>query len=177
MHVTSTCSCSVYTTESCVSAGPNTYARGRFLKNKLKKEILFEEWCVMQCAEKPQFKYGELKMQLKLMVLQFVWSIWAELLPIAPLHIRDMVTLPNNHPETDGEFKKVHFPLQKMKNAFFVLAMNWLREMVVQLGWPRIHRPLKGGWFDGCWAGDIMSRLHLKERPSSQNPQNSWTIR
>ena len=37
--------------------------------------ILLEEWCVMECAEQPQFKYWELTLQLKLMVLQFVRSL------------------------------------------------------------------------------------------------------
>ena len=107
--------------------------------------ISFEEWCIVQCAEQPQFKYWKWTMQLELMVLQFVRSIRERnftmyvqcLLQIVPwlfaldhtnycrwlpVHISDMVNLPNSHPEIYRQFMKGHFAVQKTTNVFSALA-------------------------------------------------------
>ena len=120
--------------------------------------VSFGEWSDMQCAEQPQFKYniGNWRLQLELMVLQYVRSIRKRnftvyvqcLLQIVPwifgidhtnycrwlpVHISDMVNLPNNHPEIYRQFKKGNFAVQKTKNAFSALAIDRCHERANEL--------------------------------------------
>jgi len=50
-----------------------------------------------------------------------------------PVHISDMVNLPNNHPELYRQFKKGLFAVQKTKNVFSALAIDQCHEQVNEL--------------------------------------------
>jgi len=90
--------------------------------------VSFREWCDMQYAEQPQFKYWELTLQIELMLLQIQpWLIVLDHTNYCrwlPEHISAMVKLPKNHPEIYRQFKEGHFAVQKTKNVFSALVID-----------------------------------------------------
>ena len=81
-----------------------------------------------------------------------------------PVHISDMVNLPNNHPEIYRQFTKCHFTVHKMKNVFSAVVIDQCHEQVNEL--------IKG---DGCAVG-LTENPETLERWMVNGPETSHVI-
>ena len=111
----------------------------------------FDWWYECQKESQPQFLYWAITSELQLLLLQFVRSlreanfqlyvqILGKLMPWffsmgltnysrwLPVHIRDMVTLPQKHPQVYDEFMKGHSVVKKTKNRFSAMGMDQAHE-------------------------------------------------
>ena len=113
--------------------------------------IAFEEWCEKRIEVSPQFQYWVMIMKLELLVLVYVRSlreakfslyvaVLAELAPWffaldhthyarwLPIHIRDMMTLPEQHPDVARHFAEGGFVVHKTKRPLSAIAIDHAHE-------------------------------------------------
>lgn len=113
----------------------------------------YDEWYNQQCQNQPQFKYWALTLDLELNYLEFVRSIregnfdlyvqtMGQLAPWLfaldhtnyarwlPVHIRDMATLSDTHPDVYREFSAGHFVIKKTSRVFSCISIDQAHEQV-----------------------------------------------
>ena len=111
----------------------------------------FDEWCTERIEASPQFQYWLIVMQLELLVLVYVRSLRDAnfLLYVAvlvaltpwffaldhthysrwvPIHIRDMMTLHERHPDIATQFAQGGFVVRQTKRPFSAIAINHAHE-------------------------------------------------
>lgn len=109
--------------------------------------LSIEDWCSSNAELYPQFKFWLFILQLELTVLLFVRAIreadfklyvdaltkivpWFFALDHThyarwiPVHLRDMVTLKEEHPEVFAEFLKGNFVVKKTAHRFSAIAID-----------------------------------------------------
>lgn len=109
--------------------------------------VSFDQWCVKRKKESPQFLYWYTCLELELLLLAFVRSLrvgdfdlyvdtLTKLTPWffslnhtnyarwMPVHVRDMCSLDNNHPDIAREFRNGKFVIAKSKNKFSCIAID-----------------------------------------------------
>lgn len=111
----------------------------------------FPRWCEKRKKENPQFCYWDLIMSMELAILALIRSFregnfdlyrksLAELLPYffannnvnyarwLTIHLRDMMSIEDKHPEVADEFKKGKFVVHKSERAFSSIAIDQAHE-------------------------------------------------
>ena len=111
----------------------------------------FDEWCTERVEASPQFQYWLIVMQMELLVLVYVRSLRdanfllyvAVLVPLTPwffaldhthysrwvpIHIRDMMTLHERHPDIATQFAQRGFVVRQTKRPFSAIAINHAHE-------------------------------------------------
>lgn len=111
----------------------------------------FEDWCDKRKNESPQFQYWNLVLSMELTVFMLIRSFregnfnlyieaLAELIPYffannninysrwLSIHLRDMMTLEQQHPEVAREFHKGNFVVQKSGRHFSAMAIDQAHE-------------------------------------------------
>ena len=106
----------------------------------------FDEWCVNRVEISPRFQYWLIIMRLEQLILVYVGSlrdskfslcvsVLTKLAPWffaldhthysrwVPIHIRDMMTLQEQHPDTDIQFSHGGFVVHKTKRLFFSISI------------------------------------------------------
>lgn len=132
----------------------------------------FDAWCNLRAENCPQFQYWTTVLLLELSILLYVRSLresnftlyldaLAELAPWLfaldhtnyarwlPVHLRDMIGLPEKHPDVVVRFNAGHFTAKKTTRAFSAIALDQAHE--------QNNACVKG---DGCAVG-------LTENPSA----------
>lgn len=113
--------------------------------------IEYEDWCDKQRQESPQFQYWSLILNMELTILSLVrsfregdFNLYCEsltaLLPYffannninyarwLPVHLRDMLSLEQRHPQIAAEFQQGNFVVCKSQRAFSALAIDQAHE-------------------------------------------------
>ena len=111
----------------------------------------FDEWCTERIEASPQFQYWLIVMQMELLVLLYVRSLrdanfllyvavlvaltpWLFALDHThysrwvPIHIRDMMTLHERHPDIATQFAQGGFVVRKTKRPFSAIAIDHAHE-------------------------------------------------
>ena len=111
----------------------------------------FKHWCDRRRQESPQFQFWYTAFQLELVIFTYIKSLRtadfplyiATLIKLAPwffildhtnyarwlsVHIRDMLTLNEIHPEIAAQFDNGFFTVQKTMNAFSCMAIDQAHE-------------------------------------------------
>ena len=111
----------------------------------------FDDWCRARSHACPQFKFWYLIMQLELTVMVYIRAIreadfllyveaLSKIIPCffaldhthysrwVPVHLRDMVSLKQLHPDVYVEFLKGNFVVKKSKRAFSAVAIDQAHE-------------------------------------------------
>ena len=111
----------------------------------------FDEWCVKRVEASPQFQYWLMIMRLELLVLVYVRSlrdskfslyvaVLKKLAPCffaldhthysrwVPIHIRDMMSLQERHPDIAMQFAQGGFIVHKTKRPFSAIAIDQAHE-------------------------------------------------
>ena len=111
----------------------------------------FEDWCDSRRNQNPQFEFWFLVLSMELVILTLIRSIreanfslycqsLSELIPFffannnvnyarwLPIHLRDMVTLREKHPQLAEEFQKGHFVVHKTNREVSALAIDQAHE-------------------------------------------------
>ena len=120
-------------------------------KNYADMSTTMEEWCEAQSLQRPQFKFWYIALNLQLLVLAYIRSIregnfplyidaltklaawcfsmdhtnYARLLPV---HVRDVASLGERHPQILQEFCSGRFTVQKTHNQFSAMAIDQAHE-------------------------------------------------
>ena len=122
--------------------------------------LSFQDWLSRLRKEKPQAEYWFKAMELDLLILEFVkscrtadFSLYKETLELLmpwvfaldhthyarnlPVHIRDMETLEERHPDLFEEFQRGHFMGQKSRRAFSCIPLDQMHEQLID--WLKNH--------------------------------------
>jgi len=110
-----------------------------------------DDWCNLRCAESPQFHFWYITLKLQMLVLTFVSSVrWGDfqlyinsLTEMMPwffamnhvnyarwlsIHIRDMASLDNRHPDIFREFTSGKFVVHKTTRPFSAIGIDHAHE-------------------------------------------------
>ncbi|MES9882214.1 MAG: hypothetical protein ABW185_15180 [Sedimenticola sp.] len=113
--------------------------------------LSFDEWCKWASDQFPMFWYWSTVMELELLNCRLVrsqregqWLLYVQVLDELcpwffvfdhtnysrwlPIHVRDMVQLPNTHPDVYNEFMKGNFVVQRSEHKFSLIAKDQSHE-------------------------------------------------
>ena len=111
----------------------------------------FEDWCEQRRKESPQFQFWNLVLDMELTIFTLIRSFregdfnlyceaLSELVPYffannnfnyarwIPIHLRDMMSLDQQHPDVAREFHKGNFVIHKSRREFSALAIDQAHE-------------------------------------------------
>ena len=115
------------------------------------EDLNFDDWCSKKCGEQPSFMYWFMVLELELSLLTFIRSFREgnfdayrksieKLMPYffandnihysrwLTIHLHDMITLSDCHPDVYEEFQRGHFALHKSQRAFSGMALDQVHE-------------------------------------------------
>ena len=115
--------------------------------------VLFETWCKQRASGSPHFRCWEIVMEMESCILTFVRSLQKRNFDVyldaliefvtcvfslyhtnctrwAPVHLKDMSSLSDKHPEISNEFDAEHFTAQKTSRLFSAIALDQAHEQV-----------------------------------------------
>ena len=113
--------------------------------------LTFEEWCDHRMNESPQFQFWHLVLDMELIIFILIrsfmevnFTLYCEalsgLIPYffannnvnyarwLPVHLKDMMSLEQHHPEVVREFHKGNFVVHKSKKEFSAIAIDQAHE-------------------------------------------------
>ena len=116
-----------------------------------RSDLTFEDWCEQRRQESPQFQFWSLVLDMELTIFTLIRSFregdfnlyreaLSELAPYffannnvnyarwIPVHLRDMMSLEQQHPDVAREFHKGNFVIHKSRREFSALAIDQAHE-------------------------------------------------
>lgn len=135
--------------------------------------ISLDDWCERRRGQSPQFQFWYLVLSMELVIFMLVRSFreanfdlycqsLSELLPFffannnvnyarwLPIHLRDMVTLKEKHPQLAEEFEKGNFVVHKTTRVFSALPIDQAH----------MSRPMLSSKLMGVRSASLKIRLH-----------------
>ena len=115
----------------------------------------FEDWCEQRRKESPQFQFWYLVLDMELTIFTLIRSFregdfnlyrkaLSELVPYffannnfnyarwIPIHLQDMMSLDQQHPDVAREFHKGNFAIHKSRREFSALAIDQTPSTITQ---------------------------------------------